>query len=130
MKMIQIVQMGGCCMAKAFSSKRDVYIEIAARYEKFIRLGVISIGEKLPSVRVAAGELGVNPNTVQRAYCLLEEQGFIRSMPKKGAYVIFDQSEDKQEPTSELVGLISDLKNSGVSKSKILSAIEEVYGND
>lgn len=117
-------------MAKAFSSKRDVYIEIAARYEKFIRLGVISIGEKLPSVRVAAGELGVNPNTVQRAYCLLEEQGFIRSMPKKGAYVIFDQSEDKQEPTSELVGLISDLKNSGVSKSKILSAIEEVYGND
>ncbi len=117
-------------MAKGFSTKRDVYIEIAARYEKYIRLGVIKPGEKLPSVRVAAGDLSVNPNTVQRAYCLLEEQGFIRSIPKKGAFVIFNQSGDRSESSSELVRLISDLKNGGVSKNEILSAVEEVYGND
>ena len=69
-------------MAKVFSSKRDVYIEIADRYEKYITLGVIKSGEKLPSVRVTAGELGVTPNTVQRAYSLLEERGF------KGSFTI------------------------------------------
>ena len=50
-------------MAKSFFTKRDVYLEIAERYEKYITLGVIKTGERLPSVRVAAGELGVNPNT-------------------------------------------------------------------
>lgn len=117
-------------MAKIFSTKRDVYLEIAARYEKYIRLGVIKHGEKLPSVRTAAGELGVNPNTVQRAYVLLEEQGFIRSMPKKGAFVIFDQGGETNRTNSKLIRTISDLKDEGVSKNDIISAIKEVYGND
>ena len=76
-------------MVKNFSQKRDVYIEIAERYENYMTLGVIKSGEKLPSVRSVATELRVNPNTVQKAYSLLEEKGLIRLMPKKGAFVIF-----------------------------------------
>ena len=60
-----------------FSGKQDVYIEIAERYREYIELGVIKCGEKLPSVREAAEELGVNPNTIARAYNLLEEKGYI-----------------------------------------------------
>ncbi|MBR6784114.1 MAG: GntR family transcriptional regulator [Clostridia bacterium] len=52
-------------MPKGLTGKRDVYIEVAERYEKYIRIGVLRDGDKLPSVRVAANELGVNPNTVQ-----------------------------------------------------------------
>ena len=74
-------------MAKSFFAKRDVYLEIAERYEKYITLGVIKTGERLPSVRVAAGELGVNPNTVQKALQLLEDDGLITTDRTNGKFV-------------------------------------------
>ena len=77
-------------MAKFTFSKRDVYLEIAERYEKYISLGVLKDGERLPSVRVAAGELGVNPNTVQRALSLLEDDGLIYSKNTVGIFVTED----------------------------------------
>ncbi len=118
-------------MGKTFSSKRDVYLEIAERYETYITLGVIRAGEKLPSVRQAASELRVNPNTVQRAYVLLEEKGFIRSVPKKGAFVIFGEGESaKNESLEALTGELLRLRERGVSREEILSVIEEVYKND
>lgn len=118
-------------MAKSLFTKRDVYLEIAERYEKYIMLGVIKTGERLPSVRVAADELGVNPNTVQRAYSLLEERGFIRSMPKKGAFVIYGRDENEaSQLRGEAVGAIVRLKDIGASREELLSIIEEVYGND
>ena len=118
-------------MAKAFSVKHDVYLEIAKRYEKYITLGVIKSGERLPSVRSAAGELGVNPNTVQRAYSLLEERGFIRSMPKKGAYVIYnDEKTEVNLPLKELADTIISLRSSGITKTDVLAIIEEVYKDD
>lgn len=118
-------------MEKLFLPKRDVYLEIAQRYEKYITLGVIKPGEKLPSVRTAATELRVNPNTVQRAYALLEEKGMIRSMPKKGAFVIFG-SEDQADCRcfEVLTSEVLRLKEQGASKEQIASIIEEVYKND
>ncbi len=116
-------------MEKPFYSKRDVYLEIAERYEKFITLGVMKQGEKLPSVRTAAAELRVNPNTVQRAYAMLEEKGLIRSVPKKGAFVIFGEktTEDRFEAlTAELLRL----RANGISKDTIISLTEEVYKYD
>ena len=115
-------------MGKSFSSKRDIYLEIAERYEKYITLGVIKPGEKLPSVRTTATELHVNPNTVQRAYSLLEERGLIRSMPKKGAFVIF--ASERYETFEALSAELLHLKEQGVSKDKIISVVEEAYKND
>lgn len=118
-------------MEKSIFSKRDVYLEIAERYEKYITLGIIKPGEKLPSVRTAATELRVNPNTVQRAYSFLEEKGLIRSMPKKGAFVTFGYDGNKGGNTFEvLTAELQHLREQGVSKDKIISLIEEVYQND
>ena len=111
-----------------FSGKQDVYIEIAEKYKEYIKLGLIKNGEKLPSVREAAGEMGVNPNTIARAYNLLEEQGFIRALPKKGAFVIFGDAEKRTEPDKRAV--IYALKDMGISKKTLLEWIEEVYKND
>jgi GntR family transcriptional regulator len=47
----------------------------------------LSPGEALPSVRALAQELGVNPNTVQKSYRMLEQQGVIESVPGKGSFV-------------------------------------------
>lgn len=115
---------------KKISGKRDVYIEVAERYEKFIRLGVLSDGDRLPSVRVAAGELGVNPNTVQRAYTLLEEKGLIRSVLKKGAFVTFSVKGETKELDSErarITKALSELKDSGIPYSTVAEVLKEVY---
>lgn len=118
-------------MAKYFFSKRDVYLDILERYEKFITLGIIKVGEKLPSVRTAATELHVNPNTVQRAYSLLEEKGLIRSIPKKGAFVIFnDENKSGVLPFDTLISEVLHLKEQGAKKDEIISIVEDVFKND
>ena len=73
----------------------------------------------------------MNPNTVQRAYSLLEEKGLIRSLPKKGAFVIFgDENKNGNETFEILTNELLRLKEQGISKDKIISVLEEVYKND
>lgn len=119
-------------MPKLFSGKQDVYLEIAQRYENYIRLGVLQDGDKLPSVRTAAQELGVNPNTVQKAYCRLEELGLIRSLPKKGAFVTFALSapQDASERHTEIRRTLQALKDAGIGQTEMIEILKEVYEND
>lgn len=114
-------------MYKNFSGKRDVYLDIVQRYVQYIELGVIKNGEKLPSVREAAGELGVNPNTVAKAYSTLEEKGYIRSFPKKGAFVTFGYG-DSHKDDSDVRELMLALRQRGITKKALEKIIEEVYG--
>lgn len=115
-------------MPKVFSGKRDVYIEVAERYEKYIKIGVLRDGDKLPSVRVAANELGVNPNTVQKAYTLLEEKGLICSLPKKGAFVTFVQNGERNDGRrAEITKLLTELKEKGITRDEIAELLTEVY---
>ena len=113
-------------MQLKLSGKQDVYIEIAERYKEYIELGVFKNGDKLPSVRDAAGDLGVNPNTIARAYALLEEQGLVCALPKKGAYVTYGEDKKEQEPDKKSV--IYALRDMGISKRTLMKWIEEVYG--
>lgn len=48
--------------------------------------GAISPGDKLPSVRQLAASLAINPNTIQRAYEALEQEGYVYSVPGKGSF--------------------------------------------
>lgn len=116
-----------------FSGKNDVYIEVAKRYEKFIRVGVLKDGDRLPSVRTAAGELNVNPNTVQRAYAYLEEIGLVTTLPKKGVFVCYTSNENEATQTSnrqDIAKAMSEFKEIGVSYDEMLDILKEVYQND
>ena len=115
-------------MRTGFSGKQEIYLEIAERYKQYIRLGALRAGEKLPSVRAAAVELGVNPNTVARAYSQLEADGFIKALPKKGVFVIW--GEESELSCGEEKSAILALKERGFSKDLILRLVEEVYGKD
>ena len=116
-------------MRHELSGKQDVYVEIAEKYKEYIRLGVLREGEKLPSVREAACLLGVNPNTVARAWARLEEEGFVITLPKKGAFVRAYESVNEQNAPSE-IKVIYSLRDKGISKETLLEWIEEVYKND
>ena len=68
-------------------SGAPVYEQIAGQIRDRIAAGDLPPGQALPPVRTLASDLGVNLNTVARAYRLLEEQGFVRIRDRSGAEV-------------------------------------------
>ena len=64
-----------------------IYLQIIRYVKRGVAAGSIAAGEELPSRRVLSALLGVNPNTIQKAYRLLEEEGLIRSHPGAKSYV-------------------------------------------
>lgn len=109
-----------------FTGKENVFEQIASNYKKLIETGVLKYGEYLPSCRDLAKELAINPNTVQKAYTLLEEEGYVIKVVKKGVYVSY-----KKDDINSLDILKEHLKNarsSGVSKEDILNALDDIYG--
>ena len=70
-----------------YRDPRPIYVQIISEYKRLILSGALARGDRLPSVRELAGQLAINPNTIQRAYRELEADGFIVSMPGKGSFV-------------------------------------------
>ena len=69
-----------------YRDPRPIYEQLEEKLRRMILSGAIGEGEKLPSVRELAGQLAINPNTIQRAYRELEQAGFIYSVPGKGSF--------------------------------------------
>ena len=69
-----------------YRDARPIYEQVKDGLRRLMVTGVIREGEKLPSVRAMAGTLAINPNTIQRAYEALEEEGYVRSVPGKGSF--------------------------------------------
>ena len=90
-------------------TKVDVFIRIKNHFKTLIEKGAYLEGEPLPSVRNAALDLGVNPNTVQKAYQALENDGWVEILPKKGAYVKSFETSD-QHLIDALKHLLDELK--------------------
>ena len=102
-----------------------IYVQIVLYLKRAIVGGIVQDGDELPSRRVLSARLGVNPNTVARAYYELEDEGVIRSIPKKGVFACGAEKRDpvKAEARSRLIVF----REAGLSKEDALSLIEEVY---
>lgn len=68
-------------------SSTAIYRQIADQVRRAVATGDLAIGDPLPSVRVLAKELVVNPNTVAKAYAELIRDGVLESQPGRGAFV-------------------------------------------
>ncbi len=108
------------------NNKLSVYESIVERIKRDIALGIIAKDEKLPSCRDLALQMGVNPNTVQRAYSELEKQGAIYTVPKKGVYV----KGDTHNALDEARERIRELKAAGITRSQIEEITESVFSEE
>jgi GntR family transcriptional regulator len=70
-----------------YRDARPIYSQIVEGFREQILGGILQAGDKLPSVRELAGQLAINPNTIQRAYRELEMQGWIATVGGKGCFV-------------------------------------------
>lgn len=69
-----------------YRDARPIYEQVRDGLRHLVITGAIAEGEKLPSVRALAASLAINPNTIQRAYAALEEEGYLASEPGRGAF--------------------------------------------
>ena len=69
-----------------YRDPRPIYEQVRDGLRKLIVSGALPGGEKLPSVRELAAQLAINPNTIQRAYRELEQEGYVYSVPGKGSF--------------------------------------------
>ena len=69
-----------------YRDARPIYEQVRDGLRLLMVSGIIQEGEQLPTVRAMATSLAINPNTIQRAYELLEAEGYVSSVPGKGSF--------------------------------------------
>ena len=82
-------------------NRQPLYEQIIDSFQTMIASGILEAGSQMPSVRSLAMELSINPRIIQKAYALLEQEGFILSCPGKGSFV--SKSKELKEKRQETV---------------------------
>ncbi|MEE1357482.1 MAG: GntR family transcriptional regulator [Clostridia bacterium] len=112
-------------------SAKPIYEQIIDGIEKDILLGILNEGDAVPSVRELSVTLGINPNTVQKAYIELDRRSIIisghgvGSFVKSGALAAIKESERKK--LEHLHRLASELYLAGVAKEELFDVIDRAY---
>ena len=70
-----------------YRDKRPIYEQVVEKLEQLIVGSALEPDSKMPSVRSLGVDLGVNPNTIQRAYNQLEQEGYIYTVSGRGSFV-------------------------------------------
>lgn len=127
---VQLIQLrkGEAMLTLDIRSREPIYSQIEKQIIKLINLGVYEVDSPLPSVRSVALELGINPNTVAKAYKNLENNGVIYTVAGKGAFVNSNELTGVHKLAIESVkASLTDAKNAGIEKSKIIDIVNQIW---
>lgn len=112
-------------------SKQPLYEQLVEQLRRQIVLGGMKDGAAMPSVRQLATELGINPNTIQKAYRRMEEEGMILSIPGKGSFVSDDLADmltkQREDQRSKAKQMLQSCREMGLTKEEITQMVEEIY---
>ncbi len=112
--------------------RKQLYEQLIDNIKGLILRGELLPDDKLPSVRSLARELGINPNTIQKAYSELERTGVIMTLQGRGSIVLADigslRGEHEEKLVERLAALASEAKKTGITKERFLDAASEAWG--
>ena len=115
-------------------SQTPIYEQIIDGIEKDVLLGVISEGDAVPSVRELSVTLGINPNTIQKAYVELERRGITVPIPGRGNFIRQGAGEAiKREARGKLDSLYEcarELHLAGVELDELIKTVKRAYGSE
>lgn len=115
----------------ALNSSEPVYIQLVLHVKKQIAKGTASSGDSLPSRRELAAMLEINPNTVQKAYRLMEQEGFVVTEGNTGSVLNFDSHTlnlIREELTKGMVrDFISNAKELNLSFKQTIDLVSDVW---
>ena len=113
-----------------YKSRVPIYRQLVDRVEYLAARGLLSPGSQLPSVRALAVELSINPNTIQRAYMELEQQGLIYPVKGRGSFVTGSSEIRRigmEEILRELRETTEKCRTFGIDEEEIIHVIRECY---
>ncbi|MCL2611317.1 MAG: GntR family transcriptional regulator [Defluviitaleaceae bacterium] len=112
-----------------FDNSIPIYLQIIEKIRTDIAKGVYKPGEKIESVRELALNLGVNPNTVQRALVKLEEQGLMYTERTTGKFITKDENHlealKKEIPTRITKNYIEEMRETETTDEQIINFVKE-----
>ncbi|HEV7815416.1 MAG TPA: GntR family transcriptional regulator [Janthinobacterium sp.] len=113
------------------SSPEAVYEQIVRQIQLGVQLGKLAPGMPLPSIRQFAGDLDLNPNTVAKAYKILENNRVIRTAGRKGTFISPDaashvDSRNRQDAIYLTGQLVRGLLEKGLTAEQIKAAFASV----
>ncbi|UII57746.1 GntR family transcriptional regulator [Cytobacillus spongiae] len=110
-------------------SRKPIYEQLVDKLKELIISEVLKQDEQLPSVRSLAQQITVNPNTIQKAYRELENQGYIYSVKGRGSFVSPTSPKQNTEKImkmkNELLKILSEALYLGISADEIIQLIKE-----
>ncbi|MCI5511288.1 MAG: GntR family transcriptional regulator [Oliverpabstia sp.] len=110
-----------------YQDRRPIYEQIVEKFQVLILKGVLEQGEQMPSVRKLAMDLAINPNTIQKAYSMLEQQGYIYPVKGRGNFVS-DKAALVQEKQKlywkEYRNMLQRGKEIGISKQQFVEKLD------
>lgn len=112
-----------------FNDKEPIYHQIIEFVKKSVAIGELKAGDKLPSVREMSQALGVNPNTLQRAYGELERLEITYTKRGMGSYIKEDEDNMyklRNDMVKEMVDkFFADMKSIGIDDEEAVKIINE-----
>ncbi|MFS0880903.1 GntR family transcriptional regulator [Metabacillus niabensis] len=115
-------------MSDEFQSSKPIYMQIADKIIIDIVRGKQKFGDKMPSVREMAVQMGVNPNTVQRTYSELERMGIVVTRRGQGTFVVENEqllNEIKGSLQTEIIKtFVEKMSEMGVTKDQMLACLK------
>ena len=111
-----------------YQSRIPIYEQIVSEIEKLVALDILSPGSQIPSIRDLACNLSVNPNTVKKAYDILEQLNVIISKSTKGTFITDNVDKVKRIMVDKIIDdikkNIEQLENIGVNKEDIIKKLK------
>ena len=111
-----------------------IYLQILQYIKRGIIAGTITNGDELPSRRMLSALLGVNPNTVQKAYRMLEDEGLISSHSGAKSYMVLNEETVArvrgQLLEGDAIGIVLSMKQMGLSKADAIALLENYWDKE
>ena len=112
-----------------FNSEEALYLQLRNQIVLGIATAKFQEGDALPSVRQLADDIGINMHTVNKAYTVLKQEGFVKVDRRKGAVIALDIDKLRtlREMDEEFRVILAKAICKGISKEEVHQMIEEIY---
>ena len=112
-----------------FSSDEAIYIQLCNQIIMGIATDQLKVGETLPSVRQLADTIGINMHTVNKAYSVLKQEGFLSIDRRKGAVIAIDADKIRalEEMKRQLAVVLARGCCRNVSREEVHALIDEIF---
>lgn len=112
-----------------FNSEEALYIQLRNQIIVGIATNRLKEGESLPSVRQLAESIGINMHTVNKAYTVLKQEGFVKVDRRRGAVIAIDadQISDLEQMRESLRVILARASCRNISREEVHALIDEIY---